>query len=196
LRNYGHTVTARVKGRDFDAGFLQQNGRSRWSSLHGWRFGNSLLLAQALANDCTDVLVLLTRPAHYRCEPPTWRRQLFDMICARRNAGVSRAYAHHHETSRAARDLAFGWVPTPPGVNIATICTEAPEIIHRTSGNPFALRQAALDYGARCCGFSALMIRPGIGQLHRYLAKAAGGFLVRLLSMVCNVDLHLTNQFL
>jgi hypothetical protein len=40
-------------------------------------------------------------------------------------------------------------LPTPPGVNIATICTEAPEIIHRTSGNPFALRQAALDYGRK-----------------------------------------------
>jgi predicted patatin/cPLA2 family phospholipase len=107
-------------------------------------------LAQALANGCTDVLVLLTRPTYYRCEPPTWRsRRLFDMICARGNAGVSRAYAHHHETSRAARDLAFGRIATPPGVNIATICTEAPEIIHRTSGNPFALRQAALDYGRK-----------------------------------------------
>jgi len=107
-------------------------------------------LEHAIANDCTDVLVLLTRPADYRCAAPTWRsRHLFDIICARGHAGVSRAYAHHHETSRAARDLAFGRVPSRSGVNLATICTEAPELIHRTSADPFTLRQAALGYGRK-----------------------------------------------
>jgi predicted patatin/cPLA2 family phospholipase len=107
-------------------------------------------LEQAMANGCTDLLVLLTRPADYRCPAPGWRsRRLFDLICARGNAGVSHAYAAHHETSRAARDLAFGRVPTPPGVNIATICTERPELIGRTTADPFALRQAALDYGRK-----------------------------------------------
>jgi predicted acylesterase/phospholipase RssA len=107
-------------------------------------------LEQAIANGCTDVLVLLTRPADYVCAAPTWRSQhLFDLICARGNEGVSRAYAHHHETSRAARDLAFGRAPSAAAVNIATICTEAPEIVHQTSSNAFALREAALDYGRR-----------------------------------------------
>lgn len=107
-------------------------------------------LEQAIANGCTDLLVLLTRPSDYRCKAPGWRtRRLFDIICARGNAGVSRAYACHHEASRAARDLAFGRVPAPAGVNIATICTEPPELIGRTTADPFALRQAAFDYGRK-----------------------------------------------
>lgn len=107
-------------------------------------------LEQAITNGCTDLLVLLTRPPDYRCKAPGWRsRRLFDLICARGNAAVSRIYAFHHETSRAARDLAFGRTPAPAAVNIATICTEPPEFIHRTTNDPFALRQAALDYGRK-----------------------------------------------
>ena len=107
-------------------------------------------LEHAIANGCTDVLVLLTQPADFRCPAPTRSsRRLFDLICARANAGVSRAYAHHHETLRTARELALGRAPSAPGVNIATICTEGPEIIHRTSANPFILRAAALEYGRK-----------------------------------------------
>ncbi|MEY2499624.1 MAG: hypothetical protein QOD12_3180 [Verrucomicrobiota bacterium] len=107
-------------------------------------------LEHAIANGCTDVLVLLTRPVDYRCAEPTWTsRRLFDLICARGNSAVSRAFAKHHEMSRAARDLAFGRVAARAGVNIATICTEAPESIHRTSANPRVLYEAALNYGRK-----------------------------------------------
>ena len=107
-------------------------------------------LEHAIANGCTDVLVPLTRQADYQCQAPTWRsRQLFDIICARGNSAISRVYARHHEASRAARDLAFARVSLPPGVNIATICTEPADAIHRTSSDPLALRQAALNYGRK-----------------------------------------------
>jgi predicted patatin/cPLA2 family phospholipase len=107
-------------------------------------------LAEAIANGCTDILVLLTRPPDYQPPEPTWRsRRLFDAICARGNAGVSRAYAHHHEVSRAARDLALGRAGLCHAVNIATICTGPEDRVHRTTGSPADLRDAALTYGRR-----------------------------------------------
>jgi predicted patatin/cPLA2 family phospholipase len=107
-------------------------------------------LEQAIANGCTHVLVLLTRSREYRCEAPSWRsRRLFDIICARGNAAVSRAYAMHHEASLRARDLAFGRIAAPSSVHIATLCTERPETIQRITIDPFILREAALLYGRK-----------------------------------------------
>lgn len=105
-------------------------------------------LEQALANGCTDILVLLTRPADFRTEAPGWEmRRMFDIICARGLEGVSRTYALHHEHDRAARDLAIGRTPAPPGVNIATLCTDPSEVVQRTTVRSDLLREGALRYG-------------------------------------------------
>jgi len=54
-----------------------------------------------------------------------------------------------HEPYRVAQDLALGRVATPPGVNIATICTDEPEIVQRTTRSRVLLRRAAMDYGRK-----------------------------------------------
>ncbi len=107
-------------------------------------------IEQALANGCTDVLVLLTRPANYRADPPGWASQkMFEIICGRGNTSLNRIFSEHHEPSHVARDLALGRVATPPGVNIATICTDEPETINRTTSNRSLLRSAAISYGRK-----------------------------------------------
>jgi len=107
-------------------------------------------LEQAIANGCTDILVLLTRPAEYQAQSPSWSgRRMFDLICARRHPGVMHAYLQHHLASRRARDLAFGRVILHDRINIATICTTPADRIGRVTGAPAALRQGALDYGRR-----------------------------------------------
>lgn len=107
-------------------------------------------IEQALANGCTDVLTLLTRPASYLADAAGWASQrMFDLICARGNVGLNQAYALGHEQSRRARDLALGRVATPSGVNIATICTDEPEVIQRTTANRALLHSAAVSYGRK-----------------------------------------------
>jgi predicted patatin/cPLA2 family phospholipase len=107
-------------------------------------------LAQAMANGCTDILVLLTRPADFRTEPPGWAmRRMFDAVCARGLDGVSRTFATHHEHVQAARDLAVGRTPTPPNVSIATVCLDPSETVRRTTVRKDLLRGGALRYGRK-----------------------------------------------
>jgi predicted patatin/cPLA2 family phospholipase len=104
-------------------------------------------LEQAIANGCTDLLVLLTRSAKYRSRAPSRAsRWLFNRVSGRGNAELCRIYARHHERSIAARDMAFGRSPTPSGVNIATICTADPATIHRTTVDSQTLREAAVNF--------------------------------------------------
>lgn len=108
-------------------------------------------LQEAIANGCTDILVLLARSKEYICaQPSALACFFFDLVCACGDQGVSRAYALQHLHSRAARDLALGRAAnTPPNVNIATVCTERSEAIHRITVDRAALRAAAVSYGRR-----------------------------------------------
>ena len=108
-------------------------------------------LPQALANGCTDVLVLLTRPPEYRSRRPSWINQrLFDWICARGNANLNEVYARHHEVGNASRDMAFGRTSPPQKeVNIATLCTERPETVNRTTSDASVLYEAAARYARK-----------------------------------------------
>lgn len=111
---------------------------------------NSFPLADALKAGCTDVLVLLTRPHHYR-RPAAGRltRWLFNRLHARGNSRLNRAYARRHEEDAAARDLAFGRLPAPAGANIATICTDDAEAVGRMTTDRGRLRAAALAFGRK-----------------------------------------------
>jgi hypothetical protein len=96
------------------------------------------------------VLTLLTRPAGFSFDAPGWAsRRIFDVVCARGNEGLNQAFSLCHQHSQTARDLALGRVPTPPGVNIATICTDEPETIQRTTSNRALLHSAAVSYGRK-----------------------------------------------
>lgn len=108
-------------------------------------------LQQAIENGCTDILLLLSRSREYVSTPHSWLGRLFfNLICARGRRGLNQAYAMHHLSSRSVRDLALGRSAVAlPNVNIASICTERSEPIHRTTVDPAALRAAAVSYGRR-----------------------------------------------
>lgn len=106
-------------------------------------------LPQAIANGCTDVLVLSTRPPDYVTPPPTWLdRHMFNVMCARWNRRMRHIFAERHLSSRAARDLACG-VANGSAVNVATICTSPDEIVDRMTIDRDALLRAAIGYGKR-----------------------------------------------
>lgn len=107
-------------------------------------------LQQALDRGCTDVLVLTTRPATYVRPRPGWLGCLmFDWTCAQGRAGLNRTFAARHLRSREARDLAFGRIKVQPGVNIATICTDATDMVGRLSTDRKRLHAAAEGYGRK-----------------------------------------------
>ncbi len=114
-------------------------------------------IEHAIERGCTDLLLLLTRPEAYVSPAPGHgTRFMFNAICARGNRGLYAAYARHNEREAATRDLAFGRVDVPAGVNIATICTDAPETIQLSCLDAVALRGAAVAYGRKTlCVFGA-----------------------------------------
>src|SRR5438105_3190148 len=79
----------KVDGRDcFDGGLI-----------------NPLPILDAIEAGCTDLLVLLTRPANFReCLPSRLEQQFFDMRCARGNAQLMKAYCGTYARENAVRD--------------------------------------------------------------------------------------------
>lgn len=121
-------------------------------------------LQQAIDNGCTDILLLLSRSSEYVAQGPSWlERCIFDLVCARGRRGLRAAFASHHLTSRAARDIALGRAATSKSINIAAICTERTDAIERTTVDPAALRAAAISYGRRT--LRAFGVEPGDWQL-------------------------------
>lgn len=86
-------------------------------------------LRHAIADGCTDILVLQSHPAAYvSAEYALWQDILFRAMCARGSAGTWRTYRDRVKVSTQYRDLATGRTPPPAGVSIATVCTEAPYV--------------------------------------------------------------------
>lgn len=109
---------------------------------------NAFPVEDAIAHGCTDVLVMLTRPVGYRRRAADrLSRWLFNWICAPGNPQLARAFAIRHEGDARQRDLAFGRAPVPPGVNIATICTDDDERVDRLTRDAKLLRAGALSFG-------------------------------------------------
>jgi predicted patatin/cPLA2 family phospholipase len=82
-------------------------------------------LQQAIDSGCTDILVLLTRPAQFVERRPPWHfRRAFGYLHAWENSRLRRAYSRRHKDSTRQRDLALGRLQPPPGVNIAAICPD------------------------------------------------------------------------
>jgi len=100
---YGRPV--RVGGADYmDAGFAQP-----------------FALSAAIAEGCTDILVVTARPADYRTPPRRWwQRAIFNRRCARGNARLRAVYRFSAESQNLQRRLADGSLAAP-GVNIATL---------------------------------------------------------------------------
>ena len=106
-------------------------------------------LRHAIADGCTDILVLLSHPAAYvQAEFALWQDALFRTMCARGSEGTWRTYRDRVKVSVQYRDLATGRVPPPAGVNIAAVCTEPPYISSLTMDRA-ALMNASAAFGRR-----------------------------------------------
>src|SRR5262249_31751366 len=130
---YNGVVT--VDGRDcFDGGLI-----------------NPLPIPDAIESGCTDILVLLTRPASFRdCSPTRIERRIFDVLCARGNAELMRAYCSTYLRENSIRDIALGRQLVPDGVNIATICPDDTDPkIERMTRDTALLKAAAIASAKR-----------------------------------------------
>jgi predicted patatin/cPLA2 family phospholipase len=106
-------------------------------------------LRHAIADGCTDILVLLSHPVAYvEPEYALWQDILFRTMCARGSAGTWRTYRDHVKVSAQYRDLAIGRTPPPAGVSIATVCTEPPYVASLTMDRA-ALMKASAAFGRR-----------------------------------------------
>src|SRR5262249_44627434 len=112
---------------------------------------NPLPILDAIAAGCTDLLVLLTRPASFReCSPSRLEQHLFERRCARGNSELMRAYCGTYLRENAIRDTALGRQPVPHGINIATICPdEADPKIERMTRDTELLKAAAIASAKR-----------------------------------------------
>jgi len=105
---------------------------------------DSLPIARAIANGCTDVLVL----ASSRCDVPMarpgfWEQRCFYLMAGRRYPALMRAFASMHETVNGSRRLATG-LDTVEGVNVALIAPCEGDSTVRTT----AIERARLVRGA------------------------------------------------
>jgi predicted patatin/cPLA2 family phospholipase len=108
-------------------------------------------LEEALADHCTAVLVLLSRPADFR-RPAAGRvsRWFFNRLCARGSLPLARAYADQYLLDARLRDLALGRSASPPaGVSLATICTDAADTVERLTTDPRRLQAGAVAFGRK-----------------------------------------------
>jgi predicted acylesterase/phospholipase RssA len=123
------------------------NGRQCFDG--GWI--NPLAIPEAIQSGCTDLLVLLTRPASFRESCPTrLERQVFDLWCARGNTQLMNAFCGTYERENAIRDMALGRHPLPDGVAVATICPDdADPRIERLTRSAAMLKSAAIASAKR-----------------------------------------------
>jgi predicted patatin/cPLA2 family phospholipase len=109
-------------------------------------------LHEALASDCTDLLVLLTRPRGFRRSPPSRTSDWLFKLYARGNQALLRAHAGQPERDAELRGLALGHLPVRSGINIATLCTADDEVVERMTIDPVRLHAAAVRCGRRMLG--------------------------------------------
>jgi predicted acylesterase/phospholipase RssA len=107
---------------------------------------NPLPIYEAIEAGCTDLLVLLTRPASFReCLPTVIERQIFEMRCAHGKPKLMSAFNNSYIRANDLRDIALGRQSVPAGINIATICPEETDPkIERVTRNAGLLKAAAI----------------------------------------------------
>jgi len=112
---------------------------------------NPIPILEAIESGCTDLLILLTRPASFRdCMPSRIERQIFDLRCAHGNAQLISAFCNTYIRENAVRDLALGRQALPDGINIATLCPEESEPrVERITRDTQVLKDAAISSAKR-----------------------------------------------
>jgi len=111
----------------------------------------SIPLANAIANGCTHILVLLTRPSAYRNPNPHWlERFLFASTFGRNNDPLRKCHLRSDREANSMRDLAFGRTSSDAPVSIATISPGPDDIsVKRMTTNTNRLRTAATQFARR-----------------------------------------------
>ena len=90
---------------------------------------SDLPVSQAISRGCTDILVLLTRPAdHVKMPPGLLHRAVFYLLMGWRYPALYRSFQYGHLEGRRNRAMAFG-CDVPDHVNIATICPTHEEMV-------------------------------------------------------------------
>jgi len=112
---------------------------------------NPIPIPEAIHSGCTDLLVLLTRPANFRaCSPSRLEQHIFELRCARGSLKLLSAFCETHLRENAIRDMALGRQPPPDGVRIATICPdETDPRIERLTRSTELLKAAAIASAKR-----------------------------------------------
>jgi predicted patatin/cPLA2 family phospholipase len=112
---------------------------------------NPLAIHDAIASGCSDLLVLLTRPASFReCLPTFIEQHIFDLRCARGNPQLMEAFRRTYVHENAVRDIALGRTVMPEGINIATICPEDSDPkVERMTRDAILLKSAAIASAKR-----------------------------------------------
>jgi len=138
---------------------------------------NPFPIRDAVQRGCTDIVVLLSRPASYVRPPSSGAAAAaFDLIFAPRNKAVRGMLRGHHPVDQACRDLALGRVRPPDGVRIATICAPEGGTVHRSTSRGADLWQAAMEYGQRTMatlGYGSRQFE--LAPLRRGGAQRSGG---------------------
>lgn len=107
-------------------------------------------LRQAIADGCTDILVLLSHPADYVPLPPKgWQKLMYRLLFSQLRKQAFEAYKNHYRVSREYRDLALGRVACPDSVNIATLCPEQLPYVQTLTMDRDRLMAAAAHFGLR-----------------------------------------------
>ncbi len=112
---------------------------------------NPVPILEAIESGCTDLLILLTRPASFREGMPSRiERQIFDLRCARGNARLISAFCNTYVRENAVRDLSLGRQAVPDGINIATLCPdESDPRVERITRDTQVLKAAAISSAKR-----------------------------------------------
>jgi predicted patatin/cPLA2 family phospholipase len=112
---------------------------------------NPIPIAEAIEAGCTDLVVLLTRPASFRqCSPSRLEQHFFDLSCAHGNAQLMGAYCNAHLRENSTRDMAFGRQSLPDGIRVVTICpADTDPKIERMTCNTALLKAAAIASAKR-----------------------------------------------
>lgn len=115
-----------------------------------------LPIARAIANGCTDILVLASSRCEAPMSPPAlWQRGLFYLMIGRRYPALMRAFTAMHEAVNRSRRLATG-AERVDGVSVALISPcDGDSIIGRTAIGRSRLIQGAHEMAARTCAVFA-----------------------------------------
>jgi predicted patatin/cPLA2 family phospholipase len=106
---------------------------------------NSLPIEEAIEAGCTDILVLLTRPAGYRRQPSGPISKIFEGL---RLGNYSKEFIEKYFTREGkynkSLDIIFGVQKTKKSVNISVVTPTTS--LARTATNELKLKQVTMDY--------------------------------------------------